>query len=221
MRISPLAPALALGWLAVTASAMAAPMGFRDSTMLMGDLSGNWQELQSNFAFTARDALGASAVRLRPDSGSPTEQLLQLEYTRRLARWNQPDAQANVWLLGGVGRWRSEGPAASGADRAQLLASPGAQVDYETTRLYASAAARLYRTGSIRRDVVSARLGASLYETAYEETQPWGVVEVRRMQGVSERIEVTPMLRLVNRRFFAEVGISQAAHLRANFMLTF
>ena len=36
--------------------AMAGPMGFKGSTMVMGDFSPNWQETWVNYALTARDA---------------------------------------------------------------------------------------------------------------------------------------------------------------------
>ncbi len=214
MHIANRRTTLALTLLTCAIRVQAAPMSFKDSAMLMGDLSGNWQELQSNYAFTTRDAIGGSITRMRSDDGRPEERLIQAEYTRRLMRWNQPDSQSNLWLISGIGQWQD-------AHRTHPMLTPGIQADYETTRVYASALARLYRADGVQRDVVSSRFGVSFFEAAYEDTQPWVVLEVRRMHDVSARIEATPMLRLVNRRFFAELGMSQSAHLRANFMYTF
>ena len=94
-------------------------------------------------------------------------------------------------------------------------------MDYETQRVYASAFARLYRAEGINHDYAAARLGFSFYETDYDEVQPWLVVEARRMRGLSDKTEITPMLRLVHNRYFVEAGVNNSRQLRANFMYTF
>jgi hypothetical protein len=70
-------------------------MGFKDSWMSMGDVSPNWQEVFVNYAFTARDAAGASALVMRSDDGIKSRQLTEATYTRLAKRWNMPEAQAN------------------------------------------------------------------------------------------------------------------------------
>jgi len=184
--------------------------------MAMGDFSPNWQEIFANYALTPRDALGASTLYMRSDDETKSRQLADATYTRLVERWNLPQAQANVWFLGGLGN-------VSGNDfgGSKLMASPGMQVDYETTRVYTSAAARLYRADGINHDYASARLGFSFYEVDYDEIQPWVVVEVRRMAGLSDRTEVTPMLRLIHKRFFLELGVNNSAQGRVNFMYIF
>jgi hypothetical protein len=101
------------------------------------------------------------------------------------------------------------------------MVSPGLQADFETTRVYASATARLYRADGINHDFASTRLGFSFYEVDYDETQPWLVMEARRMTGLSERMEVTPMLRLIHNRYFIELGVNNNARGRINFMYIF
>ena len=201
---------------AIAPLAFCGPMGFKDSAMAMGDFSPNWQEVFVNYALTPRDALGASTLYMRSDDESKNRQLADVTYTRLVKRWNMPQAQANIWFLGGLGYL-------TGNDfvGAKVMASPGIQVDYETTRVYASATARLYRADGINHDVASARLGFSFYEVDYDETQPWLVVEARRMTGLSNSVEVTPMLRLIHNRFFFEVGVSNSSQGRFNFMYIF
>ena len=198
------------------APAIGGPMGFKGSWMAMGDFSPNWQEAFANYALTPRDALGASTLLMRSDDESKSRQLVDATYTRLVQRWNLPEAQANIWFLGGLGS--VTGNDFSGA---RAMASPGIQVDYETTRLYASATARLYRAEGLNHDFASARLGFSFYEVDYDETQPWLIVEVRRMNGLSDRIEVTPMLRLIHNRYFVELGVNNSAQGRINFMYIF
>ena len=117
-----------LGALALMVLAMPAfsgPMGFKDSWMAMGDFSPNWQEAFANYALTPRDAVGASTLYMRSDDLSKSRQLVDATYTRLVKRWNQPQAQANVWFLGGLGN-------VSGNDFSgfKAMASPGIQVDY-------------------------------------------------------------------------------------------
>ena len=101
------------------------------------------------------------------------------------------------------------------------MLAPGISADYETTRLYVNATARLSRAPGINHDFASARAGFSFYETDYEETQPWFIVEARRMRGLSDKVEITPMLRLINKRYFVELGLNNSNQARFNFMYIF
>lgn len=196
--------------------ARAGPMGFKDSSMAMADLGPNWREVLVNHALTPRDAFGAGLLWMRADDKSRSRSLAEATYTRLVARWNLPQAQANVWFVGGLGGVRGSDFAGT-----RLMATPGVQIDYETTRLYLSANARLFRAEGLNHDYGSLRAGFSFYEVDYEQVQPWFVIEARRMRGLSGQTEITPMLRLIERRYFVELGINQAAEARANFMFIF
>ncbi len=212
-------PARVAAWAAAAAlglPAHGAPMGFKHSWMGMADLSPNWREAFANYAFTARDAVGPSLLSMRSDDATRTRELAELAYTRLLRRWNLPHAQANVWFIGGLGTVRG-----NDFQGERAMASPGIQVDYETTRVYAMAFSRLYRADGINHDYAAVRLGFSFREVDYDEVQPWFVVEARRMRGLSETTEITPMLRLIHKRYFVEAGVNTTRQLRLNLMYTF
>jgi hypothetical protein len=194
----------------------AAPMGFKDSWMTMSDFSKTYRELTVNYALTPRDAIGATSTYMQTDNQSQSQINNELTYTRLVNRWNMPDAQANIWFIGGVGE--TTGNYFNGA---KATVSPGMQADYETTRLYASANARIYVADGITNNVVSARTGFSFYEVNYDETQPWLIVEARRMSMVSTQYEVTPMLRLIHNRFFVEAGANLQGKPRLSFMYVY
>lgn len=198
------------------ATAAAAPMGFKDSWMAMGDLGPNWQEAWVNHAFTARDAVGAGGLHMRSDDRRTSREVAELTYTRLVARWNLPHAQANIWFVGGVGGIRGNDFAGT-----RTLWAPGLQLDYETTRVYVAAFGRLYRADGINHDYGAVRAGFSFYEVDYEQTQPWFIVEARRMRALSEQVEVTPMLRLINKGYFVEAGVNTDRQFRFNFMHVF
>ena len=197
-------------------SALCGPMGFKESWMTMGDVSPNWQEVLVNYALTARDAAGASALVMRSDDGTKMRQFTEATYTRLIRRWNMPESQANIWFIGGIGN--ITGNDFSGS---KTMASPGIQVDYETTRIYVAATARLYRAQGLNHDFASARAGFSFYEVDYDQTQPWFILEVRRMRGLTDKTEVTPMLRLIHNRYFVELGVNNESQARMNFMYIF
>jgi hypothetical protein len=153
---------------------------------------------------------------MRSDDATKTRTLVEANYTRLLQRWNLPQAQANVWLFAGAGSIRGNDFSGS-----RLAVTPGLQVDYETTRVYLAATGRLYRAGHLNHDYGSVRAGFSLYEVDYDEVQPWLVLEARRMRGLSDKTEITPMLRLIHNRYFVELGVNNSKQARANIMYIF
>lgn len=202
--------------------ATAAPMGFKDSYMAMGDFNSRWRELLLNYAMTPRDAIGVGATYMRSDDNTKTRTLEEVIYTRLLERWNLPHAQANLWLIGGVGALQGEDHLAGKSDELnKVMLTPGIQFDYETTRVYFAAAHRFYRASDINHDFTSVRAGFSFYETDYDKTQPWFILEARNMNGLSENVEVTPMLRLINKNIFVEAGVNNSREPRLNFMYIF
>jgi hypothetical protein len=204
--------ALALAALA----AQAGPMGFKDSTMAMGDFGPNWREGWVNHALTARDAVGAGGLWMRSDDRRLVRDFAELTYTRLVRRWNGEHSQANFWFVAGAGPLRGNDFSGS-----RTMLAPGISADWETTRLYVSASARLYRAQGINHDFASVRAGVSFYEADYDQMQPWLVVEARRMRGLSDRTEVTPMLRVIHNRYFVEAGVNTMKQARFNFMYIF
>jgi hypothetical protein len=202
--------------------AAAGPMGFNESFMAMGDFNNNWRESFVNYAITPRDAFGLSATYMRADDKSKSRTLEEVTYTRLLKRWNAPHAQANLWFQGGVGALQGEDKlVGENRDFDKVMITPGVQFDYETTRIYFQAAHRLYRASDINHDYTAVRAGFSFYESDYDKTQPWLILEARNMNGLSEKIEVTPMLRLINKSFFVEAGVNNSREPRFNFMYIF
>lgn len=191
-------------------------MGFKDSFMTMADLSPNWREAMVNYAVTRRDAFGLTVLRMRSDDESLTRDAAGLTYTRLVQRWNLPDAQANIWFIGALGSVRGKEFSSASA-----LLAPALQIDYETTRIYASVLGRLFRAEGINHDTATVRTGFSLYETDYDEVQPWIILEVRRSRSLTDKNEITPMLRLIHKRYFLELGVSDSSQFRASLMVTY
>jgi hypothetical protein len=204
-------------------AAFAAPMGFKDSTMLMVDAAPNWREVSANYALTSKDAIGVQKLSMRSDDKLRSRDSASLTYTRLAKRWNLPHAQANVWLFANAGHITGNDFAGT-----RTLLSPGVQVDYETTRVYTAATAKLIRANAaatnesaIRHDELSLRTGFAFTDADYDEPQPWLIVEVRRMKNLTDATEITPMLRVIHNRYFVEAGYSNQKQLRFNVMFNF
>jgi hypothetical protein len=199
--------------------AFAAPMGFEGSVMTMGDFNQNWREVGFNYAITSRDALGLTHLEFRSDDYISSAASDVYKRQRLLSRWNLTDAQSNLWLFMGVGEIR--GSIDNQNIESKVIASPGFQFDYETTRIYFATTHKLYRASNLNHDTTSIRAGFSFYEADYDKTQPWFILETKYTNQISDKIEVIPMLRLINKNIFVEGGVNNSGQPRLNFMYTF
>jgi len=197
----------------------AAPIGFEGSTMTMGDFNQNWREVGFNYALTSRDALGLTHLEFRSDDHKDKREVDTLNYTRLLSRWNLTDAQSNLWLFMGLGEIR--GSIDNQNIDSKVIASPGFQFDYETRRIYFATTHKLYRASNLNHDTTSIRAGFSFYEADYDQTQPWFILETKYTNQISDKIEVIPMLRLINKNIFVEGGVNNNGQPRLNLMYTF
>lgn len=206
--------------MAVPGLAAALPMGSQDSWMVMGDFTSDARELAANYALTARDALGVAGGRWTEPAHLGRHErrrdFAALTYTRLLQRWNLPHAQANLWFVGQLG-----GAQAREAEGTERLWSAAGLADYETTRVYLGGGVEAMRAGPLRHDSAYARAGFSFYVAEYDEVQPWFVVESKRERWRNDaKDSVTPMLRLIHRRFFLELGGNRDGAM-LNFMLNY
>ena len=198
---------------------IAAPMGFEGSVMAMGDFNQNWREAGFNYAITSRDALGLTHLEFRSDNHKDKREVDTLNYTRLLSRCNSTDSQSNIWLFMGIGEIR--GSIGNQSIDSKFIASPGFQFDYETRRIYFAATHKLYQASNLNHDTTSIRAGFSFYEADYDQTQPWFILETKYTNQISDKIEVIPMLRLINKNIFVEVGVNNSGQPRLNLMYTF
>lgn len=194
----------------------AAPMGFKNSWMIMGDLSKPYYDLSANYATTINDAYGFSLSQTQYNRSTSTSRTAEVIYVRKVKRWNMPEAQANVWFAGGVGATKD-----SKLDETRATASLGVQLDYETTRFYSMVATRTSFAGGMTSTNSTVRLGVSFYEVDYDQAQPWIVIEARRIEVESKQYEFTPLIRVIHNKYFIEAGANLSGHLRFNFMLNY
>ena len=187
----------AFGILSVPANATAL-MGFEDSAMMMTEVGRYNQEWMLNYSPKLGHAVGVEVMRMSAKQEQATT-IVGLNYTGLIQRWNMPHAQANVWFNGSIGE-------ASGLYEG-FAYTPSLQFDAETTRLYFLAKARVIRAPDMNYDTAVVQTGFSFYETSFNETQPWLVIETKTMRNTDPALQITPAIRLINKNYFLEFGV--------------
>jgi hypothetical protein len=177
----------------------AALMGFEDSAMMMTEVGRYNQEWMLNYSPKLGHAVGVEVMRMSAKQEQATT-IVGLNYTGLMKRWNMPHAQANVWFNGSIGE-------ASGLYEG-FAYTPSVQFDVETTRLYFLAKTRLIRAPDMNYDTAAVQAGFSFYETSFDETQPWLVLEAKTMRNTDPGLQITPALRLINKNYFLEFGVT-------------
>lgn len=177
----------------------AALMGFEDSAMMMTQIGRYNQEWMLNYSPKLGHAFGLEVMRMSAKREQATT-IVGLNYTGLIKRWNLPSAQANVWFQGSIGEANGQYDG--------FAYTPSLQFDAETTRLYFLAKARLIRANDMNYDTAAVQAGFSFYETSFDETQPWFVLEAKTMRNTEPNVQITPALRLINKNYFLELGVT-------------
>lgn len=177
----------------------AALMGFVDSAMMMTEIGRYNQEWMLNYSPKLGHAVGVEVMRMSGKQEQATT-IVGLNYTGLIKRWNMPHAQANMWFNGSIGE-------ANGLYNG-FAYTPSLQFDVETTRLYFLAKTRFIRASNMNYDTAVVQTGFSFYETSFDETQPWFVLEAKTMRNTEPSVQVTPALRLINKNYFLELGVT-------------
>jgi hypothetical protein len=207
---------------AIAAAALrciAAPVGFADSWMMMGDFGREFKQLDAMFSPTARYSIAGTVTQMENVDDRTRVNLAVVHYNRLLWRRNRPESQFNGYLSVGAGSSRSN--AAFQSDRDQAVAAIGAQVDFETRLIYLAGKTHYWKSSDFTVGYNSVQAGFAFYKTEWDETQPWLIAEVSRMPGISDEYDKAIYLRLINKGFFLDLGIDDDRRPKLNFRYTF
>src|SRR5690349_15786430 len=90
--------------LALSAPAQAKPIAFANGTTIMAEYgAGTMEELQGFYAPYYWLSIGGGHLHLDSDARDRTRQISYLRANYLVHRWNLEDAQANVFVWGGLG----------------------------------------------------------------------------------------------------------------------
>jgi len=210
-----LASAMALG---VPLPTLAKPIAYAEGTTVMAEYgAGTMVEAQIFYAPRYDYSIGGGHLELASDE-SPKVRLINYARLNYLAhRWNLADAQGNVFVWGGLGV--TTGNTFSGT---LLAANAGAQVDYETRRVYMSVKSDLQRSSAFSHRIDTLQLGVAPYKHDYGSLATWLVVQGRQYTGgIHQGIDAALLLRLFKGGAWVEAGVTNDGKLQAMAMFNF
>jgi hypothetical protein len=216
-------PLAALGLLAFVCSltpgtARAKPIAFSHGTTMMAEYgAGTMKEAQVFYAPKYFLSLGGGYLELSSDIDHRRREISYARVNYLVKRWNMESAQANVFIWGGAGQaYMSETNAHS------FTGNAGAQIDYETRRVYSSLKTDLYRSADFSHRIDTLQLGVAPYEHDYDTLATWVVVQARRFTGeIHDGTEWAVLLRLFKRGGWIEAGVTGEGKLQAMAMVNF
>jgi hypothetical protein len=224
----------------VLAPAFGRPVLYPRSTTVMLEYCDDvMQEVQLLYSPSARWSIGAGHLELEDTGPNHEHQVNFARLNLLLKRWNLESAQANVFVWGGVGRssvsiapspavdpdeHNHGAPAEPGQPQSfeETAYNSGAQVDYETRRLYFAASSDAHYSSTFLHRTDRLQLGVAPYKHEAGRLATWVVLSASHYAGdIDENTQVALLLRFFRKHTWMEVGATTDGKPQARFMLTF
>ena len=196
----------------------AKPIAFSQGTTVMAEYgAGTMKEAQVFYAPRYFLSLGPGYLELESDVDERRREITYLRVNYLAKRWNMEAAQANVFVWGGAGQ-----AYASETNDHRFTGNAGAQIDYETRRVYSSLKTDLYRASDFSHRIDTLQLGLAPYKHDYDTLATWVVVQARRITGeIHDGTEWALLLRLFKKGGWVEAGVTDEGGLQAMAMVNF
>src|SRR5580765_6099080 len=196
----------------------AKPIAFANGTTLMAEYgAGTMEETQAFYAPTYWLSLGGGWLRTDSDIDGSTRDIRYLRANYLVHRWNLDDAQANVFVWGGLGSATGSAFRGSVLDR-----NAGFQADYETRKVYVSLMSDLHESDRYSQRVDTLQLGFAPYAHDYKDLATWFVVQARDYSGGLRRgVEWAALVRLFKGGAWVEAGVTAKGKPQLMMMFNF
>jgi hypothetical protein len=208
----------AMALVSASLAATGKPIAFSDGTTVMAEYgAGTMKEAQVFYAPKYFYSVGAGYLELQNDRDSRRREISYARANYLAKRWNMESAQANVFVWGGAGQAYS-----SESNDHSFAWNTGAQIDYETRRVYASLKTDLHHSSDFDQRIDTLQLGIAPYEHDFDTLATWFVVQGRNFTGdIHEGDEWALLLRLFKRGAWIEAGVTDDGKLQAMAMVNF
>jgi len=202
----------------IPVSAGAKPIAFSHGTTVMAEYgAGTMREAQVFYAPRYFLSFGPGYLELESDIDHRRREITYARVNYLAKRWNMESAQANVFVWGGAGQ-----AYVSETNRHRFTGNAGAQIDYETRRVYASLKTDGYHSADFSHRIDTLQLGLAPYKHDYDTLATWVVVQGRRYTGgIHDGTEWALLLRLFKRGAWIEAGVTDEGKLQAMAMVNF
>ena len=198
--------------------AAAKPIAYANGTTLMVEYgAGTMREVQVFHAPRYWWSAGGGWLQLRSDDGAIERDIAYVRGNLLAKRWNLPNAQANVFVWGGLGH-----ATGNDFDGSTLARNAGFQVDYETRRFYSAYRSDLVESDAFSHRIDTLQLGWAPYAHDYDKLATWVVVQGRQYTGgIAEGTEAALLVRLFKGGTWVELGATTDGHVQAMAMFNF
>lgn len=140
-----------------------------------------------------------------------------VQYNRLIKRWNQPQAQANLYFNASVGYADPYGEEAG-----QLAGFVGGAADWETRRYFTSYQFRALDLGFDQEFRQSARVGVAPYIGDFGDLHTWLMLEVVNVPEAETPTTLTPLVRFFYDVQLLEIGYTpETEEFLANWIVRF
>lgn len=183
----------------------------RDVTMFMFSASPDSQMADIAHGVRADLALSAGQSRYRSDDRRIDRHYTTLQGNWLIHRDYGADGITNLYLFGGPLLARSSefvGAGAGSGDDTRAGLHGGFWADHETRRIYGRLSTHTYLAGGRSQTVTTAQGLWAPYAADYEDIATWLGLQLERRSGLTDATQVTPLLRLFQRRWWVDVGVS-------------
>ena len=196
----------------------AKPIAFSHGTTVMAEYgAGTMTEAQVFYAPRYFLSVGGGYLELESDIDHRRREITYARLNYLAKRWNMEVAQANVVVWGGAGQ-----AYVSELNDHVAAWNAGAQVDYETRRVYASLKTDLHRSTDFSHRIDTLQLGIAPYKHDFNTLATWFVVQGRQYTGeVHDGTEWALLVRLFKRGAWIEAGVTDDGKLQAMAMVNF
>jgi len=246
LKLFPRACIAAAAALLLASPGGARPIVYAHSTTVMADYSADvMREAQISYAPRYYWSFGLGHVEFE-GHGAGSQQEITFGRLNFLAkRWNFEAAQANVFVWGGAGNVRtsewipevtvpgdpgehdhgggSGGTTVPGYERnlSDIAWNAGAQVDYETRRIYTAIRTDAYQSSIFEHRTDTFQFGVAPYKHDTNTLATWLVASATRYSSAQhDETEYALLLRLFRKRAWIEAGATLDGKLRARAMFS-
>lgn len=189
----------------------------KGNNMVMSSFTPNAQESQWLYGLS-RDVSAGVTFKRYIEHGDVRESVT-LQGNRLVNRWMTPDSVGNLYVFANAGTSSTSRPPSmpshlhpgapstpGSRDRGGSVIAAGIWADYETRQFYSRISSSRWLASHYGHTVTTAQLGVSPIKAEYEELAPWVVVQAEHKRGLSRVTQITPMVRLIYKSWWFELG---------------
>lgn len=203
-------------------AAFAKPIAFADGVTFMHERDRNMIETDIFYAPKVWFSLGGSTSFMQSDDKTKRHEAAYAQTNFLVKRWNMTDAQANVFVSGGLGEVRVREIRATGNLDERITARRLAmQGDYETRQFYTSFKIDSHASSRYVDRFDTFQIGLSPIAHDYDELAIWLIAQVKKSRGMDDKTEGGAFLRLFKGNIWVELGMTERRKSQLMLMINY